>query len=268
MRKLLAPLDRLFKNRELIFVLSCREITDRYKGQPMGRLWAFIHPLMMILIYIVLFAVIFKTKIQSTVYMPQSFAAYILSGMIPWICFQNSMIGGAASVINNGSFIRQVIFPVEVFPTKMMGAAVIIEVIYLGINLIYNIAFEGNFFWTYFLIPVMVIIQSLFLIGINYFTSSIGAYWRDIKDFVQIFSLVGVYIAPIVYLPDAVPHVFKFMLYCNPFSYYIWLFQDVMYFGQIMHPEAWMISCVISVITFYIGDAVFQKLKISFGSVV
>lgn len=266
--KLIQPFRILSDNKELIFELARRDITDRYKGQPMGVLWAFIHPLVMIAIYVFLFAIVFQAKISSAVEMPQSYSAYILSGMVPWLCFQTAIVAGAASIITNGSFIRQVIFPVEVFPNKVIGSAIIIELIYLGLVLTYNTLSSGRLFWSYLLLPVALLFQILFLIGINYLTSSISAYWRDVKDIVQVFCAIGVYLAPIVYLPDGIPQIFRPFIYINPFSYYIWIFQDVLYFGKITHPYAWVVCVALSVMTFYLGNAVFQKLKISFGSVV
>lgn len=267
-QKLLAPFARLCRHRELLFEMSRRDISDRYKGQPMGMLWAFIHPLILIFIYIFLFAVVFKTKITSSVPMPQSYSSYILSGMVPWLSMQTALSGGAASIIANGSFIRQVIFPAEIFPAKIVGSSLIIEMIYLTATLLFNLVSSGRLYWSYLLLPVSLLLQILLLIGVNYMTSSISAYWRDIKDFVQVFCTLGVYVAPIVYLPDAVPNLFRPLLYLNPFSYYIWMFQDVLYFGRIMHPYAWAACAVLSLLVFYLGDALFQKLKISFGSVV
>ena len=84
----------------------------------------------------------------------------------------------------------------------------------------------------------------------------------------QVFCTLGVYVAPIVYLPDAIPQIFRPILYINPFSYYIWIFQDVLYFGRIAHLYAWIACAILSFAIFYLGDKVFQKLKVSFGSVV
>lgn len=263
-----APFTRIIHNWELIIELSKREVTDRYKGQPLGAIWLFIHPLILILLYIFLFGIVFQSNIGFSEKMPLSYASYILSGVVPWICIQTAMSYGVFSIAGNSSFIKQVIFPVEVFPIKSMGSSLIVEAIYLIGTLIYNTLSSRRVLWTYLLLPVAIFLQILFLTGLNYLLSSLAAYIRDLKDLVQVFCTLGVYIMPVLYLPDAVPAIFRPFLYINLFSHYIWMFQDVLYFGSIQHPVSWILCAVFSVLLFYFGDHVFQKLKVSFGSVV
>ena len=110
-------------------------------------------------------------------------------------------------------------------------------------------------------------LQLLAMMGLAYMFAAIGAYFRDIKDFVQMFGTAGVYLAPIVYLPEMVPTLFKPVLYLNPFSYVIWCYQDVIYFGRIEHPYAWIVFPMLSVTIFVVGYRLFRKLKIGFGNV-
>ena len=64
-------------------------------------------------------------------------------------------------------------------------------------------------------------------------------YFRDVKDFVQVFCIAGMYLMPVVYLPKMVPGVFRPLLNLNPFSYMVWCYQDACYFGRFEHPWAW-----------------------------
>ena len=66
-----------------------------------------------------------------------------------------------------------------------------------------------------------------------------GTYFRDVKDFVQVFCIAGMYLMPVVYLPTMVPEIFRPLLYLNPFSYMAWCYQDACYFGRFQHPWAW-----------------------------
>jgi lipopolysaccharide transport system permease protein len=261
----------LFRNRVLIWEFTRREIFDKYTGHVFGAAWSFLHPAVLILVYIFLFGIVFNSRIHFTENMPQSFTSYILSGMVPWLCIQTAMNNGCSAIISNSKFIKQVVFPAEIFPAKAVGAALFIEVVYLILTLAYNIimAFvgQGAIIWTYLLLPVAIIIQTIFLLGLSFLFSTIGAYFRDFREIVQVFCMIGVYLAPIVYLPDAIPTVFRPILYINPFSYYIWVFQDVLYFGHIVHWYAWIVTTIISFAAFVIGFSVFSKGKTAFGSV-
>lgn len=264
---LLSPFLTIIKNRELIIEMSKKEILDKYKGQPLGVLWAVVHPLVMILIYIFLFSVVYQTRINGEAQQTLSYAAYLLSGMVPWLTIQTALNTGSASITVNGMLIKQVIFPAEVLPTKMVGAAFIIEMIYIVIDLLYCFITVKSLSIVYLLLPVALLIKIIFLIGLNYMLAALNVYLRDTKDFVQVFCSIGVYLLPVIYSPDAVPAIFRKILYINPVSHIIWMFQDVLYYREILHWYSWVISVVEALVALYVGHIVFKKLKVGFGSV-
>ena len=111
------------------------------------------------------------------------------------------------------------------------------------------------------------VFQAMAMIGVSFVFCSVGVYFRDIKDFVQVFCVMGMYLMPIFFLPTMVPWMFRPFLYLNPFSYMIWCYQDVCYFGRFEHPWAWGAFVLMSFGIFYLGYRVFRKLKIMFGNV-
>ena len=267
MMQIFNPFLTIYKNRELIWEMSKKDILDKYKGQPLGAVWAIVHPLTMILIYIFLFSIVFHVRIGGQAQRSLSYAAYLLSGMVPWLTIQTAFNGSSIAITSNPMLIKQVIFPAEVLPIKMVGSAIIIELIYFGIDLLYCLITVHTFYWTYFLLPISLATEIVFLIGISYLLSSLNVYLRDIKDFVEVICLVGIYFAPVIYSPEAVPAMFRKILYINPLSHIIWMFQDVMYFGRILHWYSWIISLLVALVTLYFGDLLFKKLRIGFGSV-
>jgi lipopolysaccharide transport system permease protein len=133
--------------------------------------------------------------------------------------------------------------------------------------MIYVLVDHGSLPWTYALLPVLWVLQAIGMAGIVFAISALGVYIRDIKELVQVFSVVGMYLVPIVYQPEMVPPKIQPLLYCNPFSYMVWCYQDTCYFGRCEHPEAWAVFPVGSVLTFLLGYALFRKLQAHFGSV-
>jgi lipopolysaccharide transport system permease protein len=105
------------------------------------------------------------------------------------------------------------------------------------------------------------------MIGVSYLLAATGAYFRDVKDLVQDFSTVAFFILPILYLPESVPAALRGILYINPFSYMVWCYQDILYFGRFAHPWAWAMFGVMSLLVFVFGYRVFRKLKTMFGNV-
>ena len=73
--------------------------------------------------------------------------------------------------------------------------------------------------------------------------------------------VIGVYAVPAFYLPQWVPKLLQPFLYVNPFSYFVRMYQDVLYYGDIRHPFAWVVSLGIATLSLAVGVRAFRKLK-------
>jgi lipopolysaccharide transport system permease protein len=260
-------LQLLTKHHDLTLEMARREISDRYVGQAFGIVWAVGHPLFMIGVYVFIFAFVFKTKVGGTLDMPLDYTTYILAGLVPWMAFQDSMNKSCSAVTANAGLVKQVVFPLEILPAKGVFASLVSPLVSILILLGYVLITHGGFFLTYLLLPLLIVFQILAMLGVSYAFAAIGAYFRDMKDFVQLFCIAGLYLMPVFYLPEMVPSLFKPVLYLNPFSYMIWCYQDVIYFGRFAHPVAWFVFPLMSFLTFVIGYRLFRKFKNGFGDV-
>ena len=147
-----------------------------------------------------------------------------------------------------------------------MVTASVIWVIGVTVIALYTLFEYGALPWTYLLLPVAAAFHLLAIIGIAFFLSAVTVFFRDTQDFVTVFASAGVYIVPIVYLPQWVPEIFRPLIFLNPFSYLIWMYQDVLYFGRILHPAAWVVSGLGGLLVFAFGYRVFRRLKPLFGN--
>jgi len=257
----------LTRHRDLTLEMAKRELSERYTGQAFGFLWAIGHPVFMIGLYVFVFAFIFRQKMGGSFEMPLDYTTYILSGLIAWMSFQESMTKSCTAITSSSSLVKQVIFPLEVLPVKGVLAALFPQMVSLLLLIAYVLATYGSLHATYLLLPFLVIMQFLAMIGIAYILAPVGAYFRDIKDFVQLFAQAGIYLMPIFYLPMWVPALFKPLLYLNPFSYFIWCYQDALFFGRFEHPWSWLVMTLFSFGIFVIGYRFFRKLKPLLGNV-
>lgn len=260
-------LSLLTRHRQLTIEMARREISERYSGQMFGAFWAIGHPLIQMAVYVFIFAFVFKMKIGGTLEMPLDYTTYLLSGLIPWICFQDTLSKGTGVIVANSNLVKQVVFPIEILPVKGVIASLVNMMVSLTILIIYVLVTHHTLPITYLLLPVLIVLQTLGMIGTSYFLSSIGTYFRDLKDFVQVFCITGMYIMPIFYLPSQVPSLFKPFLYLNPFSYLVWCYQDILYFGRIQHWWVWAVFFTLCLGSFYLGYRIFGKLKTMFGNV-
>jgi lipopolysaccharide transport system permease protein len=252
---------------QLIYELALRELRDRYAGQVFGLFWSVGHPLILILIYIFIFGFVFTMRLDKTLEMPLDYTSYILSGMIPWLVFQEVLGKASTLVVNNANVVKQVVFPIEVFPIKTVVSSLFTLVILLILGMLYALITNGFLPWTYVLLPALILLQTMSMIGVCFFLSAAGTYFRDLKDFIQIFLSLAFFFMPVLYLPQAVPSAVQAVLYFNPFSYMVWVYQDVLYFGAFNHPWAWLVFGMSSILVFVYGYRFFKKLSVMFGNV-
>jgi lipopolysaccharide transport system permease protein len=260
-------LELFTRHRQLTLEMARRELHDRYLGQVFGVLWALLHPVVLMAVYVLVFGYIFKVRLGGTTDLPLNYTVYLLSGLIPWLTFQESLAKSSTVIPNNANLVKQVIFPVEVLPVKGVLASLVTQAVFVALLCSYVLAAYGFLPATYGLLPVLMAMQGLFMIGIAYLVSAVSVYFRDVKDLVQVFAVTGVYLVPAFYLPESVPGAFRVVLYLNPVSYLIWCFQDVLFFGRIEHWWAWAVLAPLSVASFYAGYRAFSVLRTMFGNV-
>lgn len=258
----------LWKNRALCQELVRRELGSQVAGEALGVFWIIGHPMMLFSVYIFVFVVVFKTRIAESVEMPRDYATYILSGLVPWLFVQQSLTRGATALVGQANLVKQVVFPVEVLPF----AAVVTSLVTLGVGLTilisYSLIAGGGLPWTYVLLPLVVGAHILLMSGIAFLLAGITPFFRDVKDVIQVMTVVGVYVIPAFYLPQWVPGTIRVFLYINPFSYVIWVYQDVLYFGALNHPVAWAVFLISSLLSFALGYRAFRSVKLLVANVI
>ena len=264
LRELAAMLTR---KRALTIAMARRELTAEHSAHAFGSFWGVAQPLFLILLYAFIFGVVFKQKVGGTFELPLNFTIYMLSGLVPWLAFQVSMVKSASVISGNANLVKQVVFELEILPVAGALAACVPLAIGLAFVMLYTLADYGTLPVTYLLLPVVVVLQVLAMAGVAFIASALGAFFRDIREIITMFALAAIFIMPIVYLPDNVPGPFQPVLWANPFTYMVWCYQDVLYFGRIEHPYAWLVFAAWSLFAFAGGYRLFRKVKPYFGNV-
>ncbi|GJL65319.1 MAG: transport permease protein [Nitrospirales bacterium] len=255
----------LMRHRALLVDQVRREIIDQHAGQVMGGLWSIIHPVFLMLVYVFVFGFVFEARVGGTREMPLDYTSYIIAGLAPWLTIVQMLSKSATSLTSNSSLIKQVVFPIEVLPAKVVISTLLPLSVMLLCFFAYTWLGQGRFHWTHLTFPLLMGIYLLWALGIGYFLAALTVFVRDIKEVVQVFAVAGVFLAPVIYLPTWIPAIFEPILYANPFSYLIWCFQDALYFGRFDHPWAWAFSIVGGLVTYTLGARVFRSLKPYYG---
>ncbi len=258
----------LRRHARLILEMSRGDLTGRYKGQFFGSAWVIIHPLALTLLYLFLFGVVFAQRIGGTHELPLDYTAYILSGLIPWLTFQASMATSVVSITGNSALVKQFIFPIEILPIRDVVSSMVTWLVGISATLIYIVLTQQVVMATWTLLPVVFAMQLLAMIGVAFILSAIAVFFKDIKDIVGLICLIAIFLMPIVYLPGWVPAGFQPILWVNPFTYMVWVYQDVIYFGRIEHPVAWFVFFGWAILAFAGGYRLFKRTKPMFGGLI
>jgi len=261
----------LTRYRQLTWEMTKREISERHAGQVLGTLWAVGHPVLLMALYVFIFAFVFPTRLGLSEDLPRSYVLYILAGLIPWITFAEAMNKSTVVIIGNASLVKQVAFPLEVLPIKVVLAAFVTQLVATPLLLLYAAIVDPRGLpWSALALPALFVLQLLAMIGTAYLLASITVFVRDLRELVQVFTTAGLFLAPILFLPAWLESAWEpllWVLYLNPFSHLVWCYQDVLYFGRVAHPVSWAVLVPLSIGAFYGGYRIFRKLKIIFGDV-
>ena len=257
----------LFRQRTLTMEMAKREIASEHAGKHLGRFWGVFQPLALLAVYAIVYGVVFRAKIGGTYELPRNYTIYLLSGLVPWFAFQLSMSKSASVIPANAAFVKQVIFDLNVLPLATVIFAFFPLVLGIGFIGVYTLADYHSVPVLYAALPVALLFEFFAMAGVAFALSALGVFIRDIRDVVQLSAIVLIFLMPIVYLPGQVPAAFNPLLWLNPFTYMVYVFQDVLYYGRVEHPLSWIAFGVGSLFAFALGYRLFKRVKPYFANV-
>ena len=133
--------------------------------------------------------------------------------------------------------------------------------------MIFTLVSYGTLPITYLALPVIIVAQFFAMAGAAFTLAALGTFIRDVRDLVQLSAVVLIFLMPIVYLPSRVPAAFNPILWLNPFTYMVYCYQDVLYFGRFQHIGSWIAFPLWSMFLFAAGYRLFRRVKPFFANV-
>lgn len=255
------------RNMALIREMVIRDLKGGHVGHSLGSLWIYLQPLVVVCTFMLIFGVVIGTKIAASSTFPGDYTSYILAGLVPWLLMSNALGRAPGAFSNNANLVKQVVFPIETLPVASIIACFGIYVPSIALMLIYRLTLGGGLSWLALLLPLVLLMHALLALGLTLLLSVITPFLRDVREFVTMYMAVSMYFTPAIYLPDWVPAKVRPILYLNPFSYVVWVYQDTLFFGEIRHGFAWAVFALLSVGAFLAGLVVFRRVKPLLGNV-
>jgi len=246
-----------FRYRELIWALALKELKLRYKRSVLGFLWALLNPALMMVVLTVVFSTILRFGIPH-------YAIFLLSVLLPWTFFSQSLSYGVDCIVANGELIKKVSVPKLVFPV----AAVVSNSINLLLSLIpmalVVFAMRHPFYSTWLYLPVPMLALLLFTLGMTCFFAAANVFYRDVSHILQVVLSAWFYFTPIIYALDFVPPHLQWLFKLNPIIYVINGFRLAIYYGQLPRWQSIAASFICGLAALIVGFAFFRKYQDEF----
>lgn len=265
-KAMMLPLE-LFQNRKLILSLAKNDFKTKYAGSYLGIVWAFVQPVVTILVYWFVFSVGLKAGNVSD----YPFVLYLVSGIVPWFFFQDALNGGTNALMEYNYLVKKVVFKISVLPIVKMISALFVHAFFVGFALILC-ALYG---YTPSLATLQIIYYSfctfMITLGLVYATSAIVVFFRDLTQIISIFLQVGIWLTPIMWDVNMLKNypwlikLFKF----NPMYYIVTGYRDSM-LGHEWFWNHWGWTAyfwIVTAVLFVLGSWIFKRLKPHFADV-
>jgi lipopolysaccharide transport system permease protein len=202
----------LVRYREILFMLVLRDLQARSKQAYLGYFWILVQPLLLTGAFTFLVQRILGRSDLSDVPYP----VFLMAALIPWQFFANSLNESAESLVKNVDLVRQVYFPREilaVYPVFARLVDVVVGCAALGVfMLVFHVPVSG---WV-LVVPVIVIIEMLFIAAIGLLLSAANVGWRDVSRGLPLLLLLLLYAMPVLYAADSLPSALRPLYALNP----------------------------------------------------
>jgi lipopolysaccharide transport system permease protein len=268
----------LRKNRRLLQDMVRRDLRARYVGSSMGFFWSVIFPLLNLVIYMFVFAIVLDTRWDEG-QTNQETALLMLAGILVWGAFAETLSRSTNTLVENQNLIQKVVFPSEVLPIYLAISSLINMLIGVAIALS-AVAFyawispivpkpgappplrELGFSYTLLALPLLLGVQLVFTAGLGYLFSALNLFVRDVYHVMGVALTVGMFMTPIFYPASMVQKAgLGWVLKLNPMYWLIDSYRRVLIYGFWPNPPVLAAFAAVAIVLFVLGATFFLRQK-------
>ena len=242
----------------MLWGMISSDLRTRYKGSIFGFLWTFLNPLLMLLVY----GMVFKTVMRVSL---PNYLLFLFIGLLGWNMFANSVIASVGVINRQSSIVKKIYFPREILPISIVLASAINYLLSLVILIPFLIltGYYPTLNWLYW--PLILLVEIVFTIGLSLLFSAINVFLRDVEHMLGIVMMAWFYLTPIVYTMVMIPQKYLNYFKLNPIAGIIASYQSILYYQLPPRWKIFLYSIVISFAVLVIGWLVFRKLNKRFA---
>jgi ABC-type polysaccharide/polyol phosphate export permease len=247
-----------YAHRVLIQSLVARQLRARYRGSLLGFVWTFLNPLLLMLVYSLVFSVYMRFDMED-------YGAFMFAGLLPWLWFSSSLSEGVNSIVSSGNLITRAMFPPEVLP--------VVSVFSNGLNFVFSLPVLFLIYLAYgvpigpavLALPVVMAVQLVLTLGIVLALSALNVQFRDVQHLLGSLLVFWFFLCPIIYPLSKVPGGLRIFALGNLMGALVTAYQDVLFHNRLPSWPLLGLAAAAAVAILLVGDALFRRHRETFA---
>jgi len=247
----------ILEYKDLIWELAKRDLKLRYKNSALGFLWSLLNPLMMMIVLSLVFMYFLKFGIEH-------FPAFLIIGLVSWRFFGGTALA-LQSIVGNADLVRKVYFPREILTISCV-LSIFVSTLLESLLLLILLPILGvNLSFLVLLLPVLLILQLIFVLGVSFILSSLYVYYRDIAHIWDVVTQAGFYLTPILYPLSFIPAKYLNLYMLNPMAWFVLAYKDILFYKKMFSFFDLGVMLAVSLFFLFTGYYLFKRLEPKFA---
>jgi teichoic acid transport system permease protein len=251
--------------KRLIIDLSRNDFKTRYAGSYFGMLWAFVQPVMTILVFWFVFEVGFRASHVQGV----PFILWFSCGLIPWFFFADAWANASSSFVEYSYLVKKVVFKISTLPLIKVISSLYVHLFFVGFLLFLFLIYGYRPDWWLLQLGYYLACMIVLTLSLSFMTASIVPFFKDMTQIIGIVLQFGMWITPIMWPYSMVPAGYRWLFSLNPMYYIVEGYRDTL-INKILFidkPEQALIFWAITLVLLLLGTLAFKRLKPHFADV-
>lgn len=265
----LGALNNLYRHRNLIRQFAWRDLVGRYKGSYLGIVWSLISPLMMLAVYTFVFSVVLKAKWGAGTDRSQvNYALTLFCGLAVFNVFSECVSRAPGLLLNYASYVKKVVFPLEILPVACMISSLVNAGISLALLIPVSIVLNDSLPHTIYCLPLVLLPLCALSLGCSWFLAALGVFIRDTAALVNVIVAVLLFTSGVFFPMSFVPEQFRWIVAFNPLCAILEDARRTILWGEFPLWGWWFATTAISALVMHLGYYWFMRTKGWFADVI
>jgi lipopolysaccharide transport system permease protein len=248
----------LFRSRWLFLQFTSREVSNRFAGSVLGGLWAFVHPLALLLVYGLVFSAVFSVKLPAAA--GSSYLVFVAVALWPWLAFQEAVIRGTSAVTANAALVKKVPFAHTVLVYSAVSACFAIHLFgYLVVLAVLTLRGDTLHWEAMPAVLLCLFILYLLATGLALLLSAVHVFVRDVEQGLAHFMALLFYLTPVIYGGAMVPEWLRSFMSVNPLAHVFESLRSALLTGDAKLNVYVLLAGLFAAAVFMLGHSVFSR---------